>query len=61
MIHALTGQSLLDELDARQNALLDELDRLNARIEQAIAACASWRPAVDAPANLSAGAGTTLP
>ena len=29
--------SLLDELDARQNELLDELDRLNGQIERMIA------------------------
>jgi uncharacterized protein YdcH (DUF465 family) len=29
--------SFLEELDARQNDLLDELDRLNNRIEQVIA------------------------
>ena len=28
--------SLLDELDARQNELLDELDRLNRQIEQVL-------------------------
>jgi len=31
--------SLLEELDARQNELLDELDRLNSRIEQVLQAC----------------------
>jgi hypothetical protein len=31
--------SLLDELDARQNELLDELDRLNVRIEQVLREC----------------------
>jgi len=29
--------SLLEELDARQNELLDELDRLNGQIERVIA------------------------
>ncbi len=29
--------SLLEELDARQNALLDELERLNGQIERVIA------------------------
>ena len=29
--------SFLEELDARQNDLLDELDRLNSRIEKVIA------------------------
>jgi hypothetical protein len=40
--------SMLDELDARQNELLDELERLNARIEQVLQACAAWRPAESA-------------
>jgi len=31
--------SLLDELDARQNELLEELDRLNQRIEQVLRDC----------------------
>jgi hypothetical protein len=31
------GLSLLEELDARQDELLDELERLNRRIEQVIA------------------------
>lgn len=35
--------SLLHELDARQNALLDELDLLNSRIEKVIAEWGSWR------------------
>jgi hypothetical protein len=29
-------QTLLDELEAQQNELLDELDRLNTRIEQVL-------------------------
>jgi hypothetical protein len=37
------GQTLLDELDARQDELLGELERLNARIEQVIADCLAWR------------------
>ena len=41
--------SLLEELDARQNELLDELDRLNSRIEHVIAECNLWRGAIDAP------------
>ena len=36
-------QSLLEELDARQNELLDELDKLNTRIEQTISDCLKWR------------------
>jgi hypothetical protein len=50
------GQSLLEELDARQNELLDELDRLNARIEQAIAQCSTWRSAIEEPAKVRAAA-----
>lgn len=37
--------TLLEELDARQNELLDELDRLNGRIEQVIAEWAAFRAA----------------
>jgi hypothetical protein len=33
------GLSLLDEIDARQNELLDELQRLNDRIEQVLRDC----------------------
>jgi hypothetical protein len=36
--------SLLDELDARQNELLDELDRLNHRIEQLLQTCLAGQP-----------------
>lgn len=35
--------TLLAELDARQDELLDELDRLNQRIEQALTECLAWR------------------
>lgn len=35
-------QSLLEELDARQNELLDELDKLNARIEQVLGETLKW-------------------
>ena len=35
--------SLLEELDARQDELLDELDRLNNQIEQVLTACLTWR------------------
>jgi hypothetical protein len=31
--------SLLDELDARQNELLDQLEQLNQRIEQVLREC----------------------
>jgi hypothetical protein len=56
MTNDAPGQSLLDELDARQNELLDELDRLNIRIEQVIAQCNSWRGTSDTPAKLPAAA-----
>jgi hypothetical protein len=38
-----TSPTLLEELDARQDELLDELDRLNLRVEQALAACMIWQ------------------
>lgn len=31
-----SSQSLLEELDARQNEILDQLDELNARIERVL-------------------------
>jgi hypothetical protein len=37
--------SLLEELDARQNELLDQLDELNVRIEQVLQDCLRWKPA----------------
>jgi hypothetical protein len=37
------GGSLLEELDHRQNELLDALELLNARIEQVISETLSWR------------------
>jgi hypothetical protein len=43
MISSAPAQSLLDELDARQDELLKELDRLNARLEQVIAANSTGR------------------
>ena len=41
--------SLLDDLDARQNALLEELERLNRRIEQVLQACGAARPEGSSP------------
>jgi hypothetical protein len=59
-VRALTpdapGQSLLDELDARQNELLDELERLNQRIERVIAECGAWRGVEETPAKLPTAA-----
>ena len=37
MSNDVPAVSLLEELDARQDELLDELDRLNGRIERVIA------------------------
>jgi hypothetical protein len=37
--------SLLEELDSRQNELLDALELLNARIEQVITETLKWRGA----------------
>jgi hypothetical protein len=39
--------SLLDEIDARQNELLDELDKLNQRIDQVLKECLIWRGSDD--------------
>jgi hypothetical protein len=47
--------SLLEELDARQNELLDELDQLNVRIEQVLQECLPWR-GDKSPAGRSAAA-----
>lgn len=46
--------SLLEDLDHRQNTVLDELERLNLQIEQVIAEVLSWRGA-DALAPQPAG------
>ena len=34
-----SSQSLLEELDARQNEILDQLEELNARIERVLKDC----------------------
>lgn len=39
------GKSLLEELDARQDELLSELDQLNLRIEQVLRDVLAWRTA----------------
>jgi hypothetical protein len=39
------GGSLLEELDQRQNELLEALELLNARVEQVISETLSWRGA----------------
>jgi hypothetical protein len=46
MANDIPGRSLLEELDSRQDELLDELERLNARIEQTIAEATGARPAL---------------
>jgi hypothetical protein len=40
-------QSLLEELDARQDQLLDDLDRLNGQIEAALRDILAWRQNLD--------------
>ena len=50
------SQTLLEELDARQNELLDELDQLNTRIEQVLSDCLKWRAALSPLAELPAAA-----
>jgi hypothetical protein len=50
MLNDATGPSLLEELDGRQDELLDELDRLNTRIEQVLRECLSFRGDAAAPA-----------
>lgn len=42
-------QSLLEEIDARQDELLDELDRLNQQIESVIQQCNAWRSSAEEP------------
>jgi hypothetical protein len=51
-----TGLSLLEDIDARQNQLLDELDLLNLRIERLITETAAWRGTLEAPVKLPAAA-----
>jgi hypothetical protein len=55
MTHDAPRQTLLEELDLRQNELLDELERLNQRIEQVLAGCLSWRQTIaGSPAQAAA-------
>jgi hypothetical protein len=44
MANEMPAASLLEELDTRQNALLDELERLNSQIERVIAEWTTSRP-----------------
>lgn len=46
--------SLLDELDARQNELLDQLDELDRRIQQVLHECLTWRGEGDNAARAAA-------
>jgi len=48
--------SLLAELDARQDVLLDELDALNGRIEAVIKEWSAWRGAEEGQQKLPAAA-----
>jgi hypothetical protein len=56
MTNDAPSQSLLEELDARQNELLDELDQLNLRIEQVLNETIKWRGTLPAPAVFPAAA-----
>jgi len=56
MTNDALGVSLLEELDARQNELLDELDRLNGQIERVIAEWSAWRLSLETPAKLPVAA-----
>ena len=46
------ASSLLAELEAMQDEVLEELDRLDRRIEQVIAECAVWRGDIEAPVKV---------
>jgi len=48
--------SLLTELDARQDELLDELDSLNGRVEAVIREWSVWRGAEEGQQKLPAAA-----
>ena len=39
MSASISSQSLLEELDARQNEVLEQLDALNSRIERVLKEC----------------------
>lgn len=39
-----SSQSLLEELDARQNEILDQLEALNARLERVLKECLPKEP-----------------
>jgi hypothetical protein len=48
---SIAAQTLLEQIDAQQNELLDELDALNARIEQVLKANSSCFGIVSAPTS----------
>ena len=56
MITKAPGLSLLEELEAQQDEVLEELERLDRRIEKVIAECAVWRGENDAPVKMAAAA-----
>jgi hypothetical protein len=49
-------RSLLEELDARQDEVLDELEKLNGRIEKVIAQWSAWRGETDEKTALPSAA-----
>ena len=55
MSHDAPRLSLLEELDVRQNELLEELDRLNSRIEHVLKDCLAWCPEPVATATPATG------
>jgi hypothetical protein len=48
-MNELAQQSLLQELDSRQDELLHELEQLNRRIEQVLQETIAWRGSTEAP------------
>jgi hypothetical protein len=56
MSNEVPGLSLLAELDARQDELLDELHALNSRIEAVIKEWSAWRGQNDGQEKLPAAA-----
>jgi len=56
MNSAAPGSSLLAELEALQDGVLEELDKLDRRIEKVIAECAAWRGEAEAPVKVQAAA-----
>ena len=48
---SIASHTLLEQIDAQQNELLDELDALNARIEQVLKANSSCFGIISAPTS----------